>query len=81
MLRLLEHLAAEMRTCTVSPRAFHFLIAHAAAAPFTLIPLARHLDPTDPPEPAAVAAHTDLMADLIIRALQLDPTEHAATAA
>jgi AcrR family transcriptional regulator len=70
--RLLDHLAAEGRTRPVSLRTFHFLLAHGAAAPFTLAPLARHFDPADPLDPAAVQAHADLAADLIVRALEID---------
>jgi TetR/AcrR family transcriptional regulator len=49
-------------------RAFHFLLAHGGAAPFTLAPLARHFDPTDPLDPAAATEHADLIADLIVNA-------------
>ena len=67
--RLLDHLAAQGRTKPVSLRTFLFLLAHGAAAPFTLAALARRFDPTDPLDRAAVEEHADLAADLIVRAL------------
>jgi AcrR family transcriptional regulator len=67
--RLLVHLADCGRTRPISLRAFHFLLAHGGAAPFTLAPLARHFDPIDPLEPAEVEEHADLIADLLVRAL------------
>jgi AcrR family transcriptional regulator len=71
--RLLDFLAAEGRTRPVPLRTFFFLLAHGAAAPFTLAALARHFDPLDPLDPAAAEAHADLAADLIIRALESRP--------
>jgi hypothetical protein len=68
--RLLDHLADSGRTRRISLRTFHFLLAHGAAAPFTLGPLARHFDPADPLDPAEIEAHADLAADLLIRALE-----------
>jgi hypothetical protein len=70
--RLLDHLAATGRTRPISLRTFHFVLAHGAAAQFTLGPLARHFDPADPLDPAAVKAHAELAADFIIRALEID---------
>ena len=70
--RLLDHLADCGRTRPISLRAFHFLLAHGGAAPFTLAPLARHFDPSDPRDPEAVAEHAELVADLIVRGLQRD---------
>jgi AcrR family transcriptional regulator len=75
--RLLDHLAAQGRTRPISLRVFHFLIAHGAAAPFSLAPLARHFDPADPLDPAAVAAHAELVANLIIRGLEIDVAKPA----
>ena len=68
--RLLDHCADHGRTRPISLRAFHFLLAHGGAAPFTLAPLALHFDPTDPFEPAAAAEHAELVADLIVRGLE-----------
>jgi AcrR family transcriptional regulator len=68
--RLLEHLADCGRTRPVTLRTFHFLLAHGAAAPFTLGPLARHFDDADPLDPAEIEAHADLAADLLIQALE-----------
>lgn len=71
--RLIAHLAEQGRIRPVPLRALFFLLAHGAAAPFTLAPLARHLDPTDPLDPEAVEAHADLNAELLVRALATDP--------
>jgi hypothetical protein len=67
---LLNHLASEGRVRPISLRAFHFLVAHGGAAPFTLVPLARHFDRADPLDPGAVRQHADLIADVIVRALE-----------
>src|SRR5258707_2566527 len=64
--RLLDHLADCGRTRRVSLRTFTFLLAHGAAAPFTLGPLARHVDAADPLDPAAIATHADRSADMLI---------------
>jgi AcrR family transcriptional regulator len=73
--RLLDHLAAEGRSRPISLRSFHFLLAHGAAAPFTLAALARHFDPSDPLDPDAVEAHADLAADFIVRAIEIGRAE------
>jgi TetR/AcrR family transcriptional regulator len=70
--RLLEHLHSELRIRPISLRALFFLIAHGAAAPFTLAPLARHFDNTDPFHPDQIAAHAALTADVITGGLRLD---------
>jgi AcrR family transcriptional regulator len=71
--RLLEHLAAQGRIRPISLRTFHFLVAHGAAAPFTLLPLAERFDSTSPLAPAELAAYADLVADLITSGLRLGP--------
>ncbi len=71
--RLLEHLAADGRIRPISGRAFHFLVAHGAAAPFTVQALAREFDPTDPFDPAERDAHIDLVIEVILAGIQLDP--------
>jgi AcrR family transcriptional regulator len=69
--RLLDHLHGEGRIRPISLRALFFLIAHGAAAPFTLVPLARHFDSVNPLDPAEVAEHSALTADLITAGLRL----------
>ncbi|MHB8690480.1 MAG: TetR/AcrR family transcriptional regulator [Solirubrobacteraceae bacterium] len=69
--RLLDHLVRTGRAHPISLRTFHFLLAHGAAGQFTLVPLARHFDATDPLDPAAVVAHIEFAADLIIRAIEI----------
>jgi AcrR family transcriptional regulator len=74
--RLIDHLADTGRIRRVPLRTFFFLLAHGAAAPFTLAPLARHFDAADPLAPEQVESHADLAADLIIRALEIDIAAH-----
>ena len=76
--RLLDHLAAEGRIRPTSMRTLHFLVAHGAAAPFSLVPLARRFDPSEPLDPSAVNAHADLVIDIVITGLQLTPGDVAA---
>ena len=68
--RLLGHLAEGGRIRPVSGRAFHFLITHGAAAPFTLTALARHLDPVDPLDPAERDAYIDMVVGLLLAGLR-----------
>src|SRR5947199_285710 len=69
--RLLDHLVAEGKIRKVPLRTFHFLLAHGAAAPFTLVPLAQHFDHRSPLRPRAVREHADLVADLMIEGIRL----------
>ena len=69
--RLLDHLHEKGRIRPISLRALFFLIAHGAAAPFTLAPLARHFDTTDPLDAAQVAEQAALTADVITSGLRL----------
>ena len=70
--RLLDHLHKEGRVRPISLRALFFLIAHGAAAPFTLAPFARHFDNTDPLQPSQVTQQAALTADVITGGLRLD---------
>jgi len=70
--RVLEHLAAEGRIRPVSGRAFHFLVAHGAAAPFALQALARELDPSDPLDPVEREAYIDMVLEVLLAGLRLD---------
>src|ERR1700716_907373 len=70
--RLLDHLHKHGRIRPISLRVLFFLIAHGAAAPFTLAPLARHFDNTDPLDPNQVAKQAALTADVITSGLRLD---------
>lgn len=72
--RLLEHLAGEGRVRPISARTFLFLVAHGAAAPFTLEALARELDPADPFDPAEQAAYIESVIDMLIAGIRLDGT-------
>jgi AcrR family transcriptional regulator len=70
--RLLEHLQQGGRIRPISLRALFFLIAHGAAAPFALAPLARHFDDADPLDPMAVSEQATLSADVITSGLRLE---------
>jgi AcrR family transcriptional regulator len=67
---LLDHLRENDRIRPISLRALFFLIAHGAAAPFTLAPLAHHFDNADPLDPDQVAEHAALTADVITSGLR-----------
>lgn len=70
--RLLAHLRERGRIRPMSLRALFFLIAHGAAAPFTLAPLARHFDDAEPLDPHQVAEQAALTADVITSGLRLN---------
>jgi TetR/AcrR family transcriptional regulator len=69
--RLLEHLNSNGRIRPISLRSLFFLIAHGAAAPFTLAPLARHFDDTDALAPTQVREQATLTADVLTSGLRL----------
>src|SRR5271165_6683335 len=73
LVRLLDHLAAEGRVRPVSGRTVLFLVAHGAAAPFTLRALACELDPADPFEPATRDTYINEVVEVIITGLERDP--------
>ena len=70
---LLEHLASTGRIRPTPLRAFALLVAHGGAGLFTLVPLAEHFDPASPLSPDAVAAHAELITELVIAGLQVPP--------
>jgi TetR/AcrR family transcriptional regulator len=70
--RLLGYLRESGRIRPISLRALFFLIAHGAVAPFTLAPLARRFDSTDPLDPNQVAEQAALTADVITSGLRLN---------
>src|SRR3977135_3674070 len=71
--RLLDYLQENGRIRPISLRALFFLIAHGAAAPFTLAPLARRFNNMDPLDPTQVDEQAALTADVITSGLRLDP--------
>jgi len=74
--RLLEFLTSQGRIRPISLRALFFLVAHGAAAPFTLAPLARRFDNTDPLDPKQIAEQAALTADVITNGLRLNAPGH-----
>jgi AcrR family transcriptional regulator len=71
--RLLTHLADEGVIRPIPLRTFHFLLAHGATAPHSLLPLAMKFDPTSPCEPAAIEEHGELVATVLVEGLRLSP--------
>lgn len=69
--RLVKHLIAEGRIRPVPMQTLLFLVAHGAAAPFALAPLAMHFDHSSPLAPANVERHSKLIADILIDGLRL----------
>jgi AcrR family transcriptional regulator len=66
-LQAMSRLATAGRLRMVPARTLHSLLAHGAAAPFTLGPLSATFDPIDGPLDTAV--HIDLVTDIIMRGL------------
>ena len=58
--RLLVYLAERKTIRPIALREFHFLVAHGAAALYSLVPLAILFDPTPPGDPAAIEEHARL---------------------
>jgi AcrR family transcriptional regulator len=54
----------------VDVRSLHFLVAHGATAPFSLVPFAKMLEPTDPLDPDAVHRHAEFVADIVVAGLR-----------
>lgn len=70
--RLLRHLIDQGHADPVSMRTVFLLIAHGAAAPFGLVPLARRLDRSDPLSPKNVEKHIDVVTRIIINGIRSD---------
>ncbi|MER6936247.1 TetR/AcrR family transcriptional regulator [Nocardioides sp. NPDC127514] len=75
--RLLDHLADEGRIRPISVRTLNFLVAHGAAAPFTLVPLAQRFGGPHPLEPEEVERHAALAADILTDGLRVPATKPA----
>jgi TetR/AcrR family transcriptional regulator len=73
--RLLRHLTEQKTIRPITLREFHFLVAHGAAAIYSLVPLATLFDPAPPGDPAAIEEHARLVSDLIVEGLRLHPTD------
>lgn len=69
---LLEFLISQGRIRPVSLRTLWLLVGHGAVAAFTLTPLARRLDKTDPLDPAEIDQHAAAIAAIITNGLKLD---------
>jgi AcrR family transcriptional regulator len=69
--RLLDHLIATGRIRPIPLRTLHFLIAHGAAAPFTLVPLAEHFDRSSPLSKRSVERHAKLISEIVVTGLRI----------
>jgi TetR/AcrR family transcriptional regulator len=69
--RLLDYLADEGRIRPISIRTLNFLVAHGAAAPFTLAPLAMRFGGPHPLDPDEVKRHAALAADILTEGLKV----------
>ncbi|WP_411126308.1 TetR/AcrR family transcriptional regulator [Streptomyces sp. x-19] len=65
----LRRLIDQGQIAPVPVRTLHFLLAHGAGAPFSLLGLARRIGPGDPLDPQAVIEHADAVADLLLAGL------------
>jgi TetR/AcrR family transcriptional regulator len=54
----------------VDIRSLHFLVAHGATAPFSLVPFAQMLNSVDPLDPDAVREHADFVAEMVVAGLR-----------
>ena len=71
VVRLLDHLAEEGVIRRISHRSFFFLVTHGGAAPFSLVPLAKLLDPTSPNDPAAIEEQANIVSTVLIEGLRV----------
>lgn len=75
--RLLDFLASEGRIRPISVRTLNFLVAHGAAAPFTLVPLAERFGGPHPLEPDEIKKHAALAADVLTEGLKVASAKKA----
>ncbi len=68
-----EMLAAGKKSGVLRPdvdlRTIFFLLTDGGAGPYTSRPFAKRLDPRDPQRPEAIAAHAELVADVLVRGI------------
>jgi AcrR family transcriptional regulator len=66
-------LAAGQAAGTIRPdvdlRTIFFLLTDGGAGPYTSRPFAKRLDPRDPQRPEVIAAHAELVADVLVRGI------------
>ena len=71
-LAMFERLAARGELAPVAPAHLYYLLIGAGATVFVMGPECRRLTGVDPFAPEFVAAHADLVVDLLIRATTKD---------
>jgi AcrR family transcriptional regulator len=67
---LLDHLTAAGRIRPIPVRTFYFLVAHGAAAAYTLVDLAEQFDPASPLDDDQVQLNSEIATSLIIDGLR-----------
>ncbi len=72
-LAMFEHLAARGELGPVAPAHLYYLLTGAGATVFVMAPECERLTGVDPFAPEFVAAHADLVVDLLIRATTKEP--------
>ena len=71
---IFERLAARGKLAPVAPAHLYYLLTGAGATVFVMAPECQRLTGVDPFAPEFVAAHADLVVDLLIRATTEEPT-------
>jgi AcrR family transcriptional regulator len=61
--------AAGLLRSDLDLRTIFFLLTDGGAGPYTSRPFAKRLDPRDPQRPEAIAAHAELVADVLLRGI------------
>jgi AcrR family transcriptional regulator len=70
---MFEHLAARGELVPIEPVHLYYLLTGAGAGVFSMAPECQRLTGVDPFAPGFVAAHADLVVDLLIRATTKEP--------
>jgi TetR/AcrR family transcriptional regulator len=68
--RLLRHLIDEARVRPVPMRTLFLMVTHGGAAPFTLVPLARRLERSDPLSAKKVGEHIEAVVRIVVDGLR-----------
>lgn len=69
--RLLTHLAETGVIRPIPLRTFHFLVAHGATAPYSLVPLATRFDAASPCGLGAIEEHARLVSTIVVEGLRV----------
>jgi hypothetical protein len=70
---LFDGLAARGEVAPIAPAHLYYLLTGAGATVFVMAPECERLTGVNPFEPEFVAAHADLVVDLLVRAVTKEP--------